>query len=109
MKKLKVGDLVKIIQGKDKGRTGKIEKIFPKTDTVLIPGINIYKKHVKKTAAVDKKGGIYEIPRPIAFSKVSLICPKCKKVARVGFGIHKDKSGRQRKVRICRKCKKRID
>lgn len=107
MLKLKVGDTIKVIQGKDKGRTGKIEKIFPKQKTVLIPGINIYKKHVKKATAVDKKGGIYEIPRPLQFSKVALVCPKCKKLTRIGFKHEKDKSGEEiKKVRVCRKCKK---
>jgi len=104
MRKLKKGDSVKILIGKDKGREGKIEMIFPKKDTVLIPGVNIYKKHVKKEAARDNKGGIYEIPRPIAISKVALVCPKCKKTTRVGWQIVKNK-----KERVCKKCKKLID
>ncbi len=102
MMKLKIGDTVKITSGKDKGRDGKIEKIFAKEGLVLIPGINIYKKHVK--AISGQKGGIYEIPRPIPFSKISLICPKCKKVTRVGIAL----KGKE-KVRICRKCRREID
>lgn len=102
MLKLKVGDTVKIVLGKDKGRQGKIEKIFPKRSKVLIPGINIYKKHVKGSQG--QKGGIYEIPRALDFAKIVLVCPKCKKMTRVGFKIVDGN-----KSRICKKCKKRID
>ena len=100
--KLKKGDQVIVTTGKDKGRKGKIEKIFPKLDKVLIPQINVYKKHVKSTPG--QKGGIFDIPRPLALSKLALICTKCKKPTRVGFKIVKDK-----KVRVCRKCKREVD
>lgn len=101
MIKFKAGDTVKITAGKDKGREGKIEVVFPKENLVVIPGINIYKKHVK--AQGGQKGGIYELPRPISFGKIALICPKCKKVTRVGFRVLE-----KEKVRICVKCKKEI-
>lgn len=101
MQKLKIGDTVKILQGKDSGREGKIEKIFPKKGKVLIPELNIYKKHVKGFQG--QKGGIYDIPRPISISKVALLCPKCKKPTRVGIRIDKDE-----KVRICKKCKRQL-
>lgn len=102
MIKFKIGDTVKITLGKDKGREGKIEKIFPKDRKVLVPEINMYKKHVKGVGEV--KGGVYDLPRPLAVSKIALICPKCKKVTRVGFrlvGVEKS--------RVCRKCGKEID
>lgn len=102
MIKFKKGDTVKITAGKDKGREGKIEKIFPLDSKVLIPEINLYKKHVKGFG--DVKGGVYPLPRPMGFGKFALICPKCKKVTRVGFVFAGDE-----KVRICRKCKKEID
>jgi large subunit ribosomal protein L24 len=102
MQKFKVGDQVKITAGKDKDRTGKIEKIFPKKNKVLIPGVNIYKKHVK--GAEGRKAGIYEIPRPLDFAKIALICPKCKKPTRVGLKLVE-----QNKLRVCKKCKKEID
>jgi large subunit ribosomal protein L24 len=101
MFKLKVGDNVKITAGKDKGRDGQIEKIYPKNNKVVIPGLNIYKKHVKGFQG--QKGGIYEIPRPIDIFKIALICPKCKKPTRVGF-----KFIEKEKVRICKKCGKEI-
>lgn len=102
MFKFKAGDSVKVTAGKDKGREGKIERIFPKGLTVLLPGLNIYKRHVK--GAGGQKGGIYEIPRPLPLAKIALVCPKCKKVTRIGFRVLSDT-----KVRICRKCGKEID
>lgn len=101
MLKFKVGDTVKVTLGKDKGRQGKIERVFPKKSLILVPGINMYKKHVK--GAQGQKGGVYDIPRPLAFSKVALVCPKCKKTTRVGF-----RQAGNEKTRICRKCKKEI-
>lgn len=100
--KFKIGDNVKITAGKDKGRDGKIEKIFPKTLKVLVLGVNLYKKHVKGFQG--QKGGIYDIPRPLGLGKIALICPKCKKITRIGFSIKGEK-----KSRICKKCKKEID
>jgi len=102
MLKFKVGDKVKITAGKDKGREGIIEEILLKEGKVLVPGINIYKKHIKSSPG--QKGGIYEIPRPLDFSKVAVICPKCNKAVRVGF-----KFVGEEKVRICRKCGREID
>ncbi len=104
MFKLKLNDTVKVKLGKDKGREGKIVKVFPADAKVMVEGINIYKKHVKAAMTVDKKGGIFELSRPIANSKVALVCPKCKKATRVGFKLVKDV-----KVRICKKCGKEID
>lgn len=102
MLKLKVGDTVKIIAGKDKGREGKVEKVFPKEAKILVPDVNLYKKHVKGFGEV--KGGVYDLPRPLGLGKIALICPKCKKVTRVGF-----KFAGKEKVRVCRKCGKEID
>jgi len=102
MLKFKIGDTVKITAGKDKGREAKIEKVIPTEEKALIPGVNLYKKHVKGFG--DVKGGIYSIPRPLGFGKIALICPKCKKMTRIGFKFAGDE-----KVRICKKCKKEID
>jgi large subunit ribosomal protein L24 len=102
MLKFKKGDTVKITAGKDSGREGKIEKVLITESKVVIPGVNLYKKHVKSFG--DVKGGVYDIPRPLGYGKIALICPKCKKITRIGFG----KAGED-KVRICRKCGKEID
>ena|SRR5258708_2788435 len=103
MYKFKKGDSIKVTMGKDKGKEGKIEKVFPKTAKVLVPNINMYKKHVKANLTVDGKGGIYELPRPMNVAKIAIICPNCKKLTRIGFKIEKEK-----KVRVCRKCGKTI-
>ena len=97
--KLKKGDKVIITAGKDRGRKGKIEKIFPKTNRVLIPGINVYKKHARKQSE-KKPGGIIEIVKPLPAANVALYCSKCKKPTRAGYQL--DQSGN--KTRICRKC-----
>ncbi|KKQ97861.1 MAG: 50S ribosomal protein L24 [Candidatus Woesebacteria bacterium GW2011_GWB1_39_12] len=102
MLKFKVGDKVKITSGKDKGREGQIEKLILKEARALVPGVNIYKKHVKGVPG--QKGGIYEIPRPLPFSSLAIICPKCSKPTRIGFRLLSEG-----KVRICRKCKREID
>lgn len=96
--KIKKGDLVLITTGKDKGKRGKIEKVFPKGDCVLIAGLNIYKKHLKKR---DEKttGGIIDFSRPIPISNIAVICPKCNKPTKIGYNQTKTE-----KVRICRKC-----
>jgi len=96
--KLKKGDKVQVITGRDKGRKGKIERVYEKSNTVVIPDINMYKKHVKKTEQTPK-GGIVEVPRPLNASKVALVCPKCNKVSRIGYEVKKGT-----KNRICKKC-----
>lgn len=100
--KLRKGDEIIITGGKDKGRRGKIERVDSKAQTVLVLGVNIYKRHVKRR---DEKnpGGIIDFPRPLPIAKVALICPKCKKPTRVGFLVT-DKE----KQRICKKCKQLI-
>ncbi len=102
MLKFKVGDQIIVTQGKDKGQKGKIEKIFPKKQSALMPQLNLYKKHVK--GATGQKGGIYDIPRPMAFSKIALMCPKCGKKTRVGFRVLP-----KEKARVCRKCGREIE
>lgn len=96
--KLKKGDKVKITAGKDSGKEGSIDKIWPKENKVSIAGVNLYKRHLKPRAE-GQKGEIRELPRPIPVSNVALVCPKCKKQTRIGYKILKDG-----KVRICKKC-----
>lgn len=100
--RIKKGDKVKIIAGKDKGRKGVVERVYPKVKKLLIQGINIYKKHIKKNEKMPQ-GGVVEVPRPLGSAKVMLICPKCGKTTRLGYEIVKE-----RKYRVCKKCKSRI-
>lgn len=96
--KLIKGDEVKIVLGKDKGKTGKIEKIFSKTGKVLVEGINQYKRHIKARTQ-GQKSEILTITKPLPVSNVAYICSKCKKITRIGYAMEKDT-----KVRVCRKC-----
>ncbi len=100
--KIKKGDKVKVIAGRDEGREGVVERIIENKNSVVIPQINIYKKHIKKNEQMPQ-GGVVEVPRPLNISKVMLICPKCGKAARIGYEIKGNK-----KSRICKRCKSQI-
>lgn len=100
--KLRRGDKVKVVSGKDKGRTGKIEKVFPKKNKVLVAGVNVYKRHLKPRGE-KKPGGIVDIVKPLAVANVALICPKCGQITRVGHQLTQTE-----KIRICKKCQKPI-
>jgi large subunit ribosomal protein L24 len=100
--KLIKGDEVIIVKGKDKNKRGKIEKVFTKENMVLIPGVNLYKKHFKSRTN-DKPSEIIEITKPFHVGNVAIICPNCKKQSRIGF-----KLDNKEKIRICKKCNKKI-
>lgn len=100
--KLKKGDQVIVRTGKDKGKKGKIERLFPKTGKVLISGINIFKKHLKRKSE-KKPGGIVEMAKPLSMAKVALLCPKCKQPTRVSY-----QADTKKKLRICKKCQEKI-
>ena len=100
--KFKKGDEVLVSCGKDKGKTGKIEKVFSKSQKVLVAGINMYKRH-RKAQGQRMPGGIIDITKPLPWANVAVLCPNCKKPTRIGFKITNGK-----KVRICKKCKKEI-
>jgi len=101
--KIKKGDKVQVLSGKDKGRKGEIIHSFPKKQKVLVKGLNIYKKHIK--AQSDQPGGIIEIEKPLHISKVQLICPNCQKKTRISYQLDKT----NKKFRVCKKCKSIID
>ena len=100
--KVKKGDKVLIISGKDKGRTGKIIKSLLKNGTILVEGINLKKKHVKAKKQ-GEKGQVIATPSPLNISNVKIICPKCGKATRIAYNMEKGK-----KQRICKKCKSQI-
>jgi len=103
MRKLKKGDTVQIISGKDKGKKGKILRIFLETDKALVEGLNLAKKHKRKTRD-DQKGGIVQIEMPIKISNLAFVCKHCNRASKVGFTILKDGN----KARFCRTCKEVI-
>jgi len=100
--KIKKGDTVLIISGKDRKRTGKVISAFPKERKVIVEGMNLVKKSIKPKRA-GEKGQIIRIPNSIDVSNVKLICPKCGKPTRVGYKIIEG-----RKLRSCKKCNQEI-
>lgn len=100
--KLIKNDEVIVIKGKDKGKTAKIEKVFPKDGKVLLPGINQFKRHIKAKRQ-GEKSEIKTISKPLAMASVAFVCPNCHKKSRIGFVIDKDQ-----KKRVCKKCNKII-
>ena len=101
MYKFKVGDEILVTAGRDKGKNGKIEKVLQKEDRLIVPMVNVYKRHRKVTR--NQPAGIYEIARPIPVANVAIICEKCSKPTRIGFVIES-----KVKVRICKKCQGRL-
>ncbi|MFH5672094.1 50S ribosomal protein L24, partial [Listeria monocytogenes] len=90
---VKKGDKVKVITGKDKGKSGKVLAAFPKKDRVLIEGINMVKKHTKPSN-INPQGGILNVEAPIHVSNVMLIDPKTGEPTRVGYEVKGDKKVR---------------
>ena len=101
--KLKVGDNVRVITGTNKGKEGKVLKVFRKDNRVLVDGVNVVKKHMKPSRT-NETGGILEVEAPIHASNVMIIDPKTKKRTRIGHTIEKDK-----KVRVAKKSGEKID
>jgi large subunit ribosomal protein L24 len=102
--KIRKGDNVLIITGKDNGKKGKVRKALPRKKAIIIEGLNLIKRH-SRTGGQAKQGGIIEMEAPVDISNVMLICNKCNKPARVGFKLLPDGN----KVRICKACKEAMD
>jgi large subunit ribosomal protein L24 len=96
---VKKNDLVKIIAGKDKGKSGKVLRVMPDKGRVLVENINLIKRHTRPSRTISE-GGIIEKEAPMALSNVQLLCPGCKSPARTGFRVLEDGS----KSRFCKKC-----
>lgn len=101
--KVKRGDTVRILLGKDRGKQGKIMAVLTKKGRVMVEGINMVKKHVK-ARTTNQKGQRIDVAAPVNISNVQLVCPGCKKSTRVG--ITRDGETRQR---VCKKCESVID
>lgn len=95
--KIKTGDKVIVISGKDKGKTGTVQKVYPKLDKVVVEGVNIRKKHIKPTQQ-NPEGSIQEVYAPFYASKVMYYDEKAKKGTRLGYKVTDGK-----KVRIAKK------
>uniref|UniRef100_A0A7C4XTA0 Large ribosomal subunit protein uL24 n=1 Tax=candidate division WWE3 bacterium TaxID=2053526 RepID=A0A7C4XTA0_UNCKA len=101
--KIRKEDKVKVIKGKDAGKSGKVLSVLRGSNKVLIEGVNVVKRHVKP-GVVSKEGGVLSIERPISLANVMMICPKCTAPMRVGYKIDGDE-----KYRICKRCGEKVD
>ena len=95
--KIRKNDTVEVIAGKDKGKRGTVVRVILKKDAVIVSGVNIVKKAMKKRSQQDQ-GGIAEVEAPLNISNVAIVCKKCG-ATKIGYKMDGDK-----KVRVCRKC-----
>lgn len=103
MFRIRKGDTVQVIKGKDKGKKGKIITILPERKRAIVEAINLVKKHKRQTRQ-DQQGGIVSIEAPISVSNLMLFCKSCNRPTRVGFSLTVDKI----KARFCKSCKQSI-
>lgn len=98
--KLRKGDTVRVLAGKDRGKSGVIERVFPKKDQVVVTGVNLVKKHrsARRRAGA---GGILTVPAALPIGRVMAICPHCQKPTRVAIQITAD----GKRARACKRCK----
>jgi len=101
---IKKGDTVLVITGKDAGRKGKVLKVIPKDNRVVVEGINKAKKHQRPSRAIPQ-GGILQIEAPLNVSNVMLLCTKCNKPTRIAKRFLENGT----KVRICKNCGEVLD
>jgi large subunit ribosomal protein L24 len=101
--KIRKGDRVRVLTGKDRGKEGEVMRAIPSQGKVIVDGVNVAKKHQRPTQTT-QQGGIIDRDMPIPVSNVAIVCPSCGKATRVGYKF--DASGA--KVRICRKCEGEI-
>jgi large subunit ribosomal protein L24 len=98
-------DTVVVITGKDSGKRGRVLKVLPVRNRLIVEGVNIIKRHTRPNPQRNIKGGIVEREASLHASNVQLVCPECQAMTRVGHRILND----GRKIRICRKCEGVVD
>lgn len=103
MLKIRKNDIVQVIKGRDKGKKGKLLQILPGAKRALVEGINLVKKHKRKTQQ-NQQGGIVSIESSIALCNLMILCKHCNHPVRVGFKVLKD----QEKTRFCKGCKETL-
>ena len=107
--KIKKGDQIVVLAGKDKGRQGKVLQTLPKTNAVIVEGVNVVTKHQRPRrttrATPGTQTGRIQEPAPMDISKVMLVCPRCGKPSRVGHGTGED----GHHVRVCKRCDELIE
>lgn len=102
--RIRKGDTVQVLQGRDIGRRGVVERVVPATGRLVVEGVNVRKRHARPRA-IGQPAGIIDFNAPLDASNVMLVCPVCDQLVRVGFKQGDD--GRKR--RYCRRCKEQID
>ncbi len=108
--KIKINDQVKIIAGKDRGKTGKVIQLFPHEKKIVVEGANITVKHMRRQKG-GQKGQKIEFSAPISLPNAMLICPNCGKTTRIGYTLVAAEAGssvKNKKFRKCKKCGKNI-
>lgn len=100
--KIKSHDQVKMMIGRSKGKTGKVLRVFPDENKVIVEGMSLVKKHIRPRKE-GEKGQRVELPGKVNISNVMLVCSKCGKATRVGY-----KTVGENKVRVCKKCQAEI-
>lgn len=103
MLRIRKGDTIYVITGKDKGKKGKVLSVNPKENSVIVEGINFAKKHMRRKSQ-DQQGGIIQVESPIHISNIAIYCKTCEKPVRMGVMVLKDGT----KSRFCKKCKEAI-
>lgn len=117
MERIKKGDTVEVISGRNKGERGTVHRVLPgragdgsgrrdpNRDRIVVSGVNLIKKHQRRTGDVRTQVGIIEREAPIHASKVALVCKSCDKATRVGFRVFEDGS----RARYCKRCGDTVD
>jgi large subunit ribosomal protein L24 len=102
---IRKNDNVLVITGKDRGKRGRVLRVLPDKNRLIVEGVNLIKRHTKPNPGKNVKGGIVEREASLHASNVQMVCPECDKPTRLGRKI----LGDGRKVRICRKCEGVVD
>ena len=110
--KIRKGDLVQVLSGKDRGKQGRIIEADPRKRRVMVENLNLVKKHRKPRPMKDSSrmgqtqiqpGGVIDLAAPLPVSSVMLVCPTCNRPTRVGYEFREDEKGRRMKVRVCKR------
>ena len=106
---IKRNDTVKVITGRDKGKQGRVLRVFPGTSKVLVEHVMMIKRHTRPNPSKQIKGGIAERESPIQVSNVMIVCPGCHKAVRIAHHVDAVAGGKTRRTRVCRKCGQTLD
>ncbi|PWT97486.1 MAG: 50S ribosomal protein L24 [Terriglobia bacterium] len=106
---LKKEDTVKVISGRDKGKTGRVLRVDHELGRILVEHVSMVKRHTRPNPGRQIKGGIAERESPIAVSNVLIVCPGCNKAVRIAHHVDQVAGGRTRRTRVCRKCGATLD